>query len=193
MSVGSLPHEEDCARGSQEYDQCGYRVGDAGPRYPALKPASGAKYAGIAYPAAIIIPGIASRNCFQESPPPGFAHPVPDPGEPSGFPLSFGRRCSMRSGIFPCSNPVTVGCPASFPPVSVVPSSPPGFPPGPSRASSTLASLCSGRDGESHHGALPVLRFPQFRSGGAVHGEETGARLDPQLPARLPHLGDSHP
>ena len=78
-------------------------------------------------------------------------------------------------------------------PVSVVPSSPPGFPPGPSRASSTLASLCSGRDGESHHGALPVLRFPQFGSGGAVHGEETGARLDPQLPARLPHLGDSHP
>ncbi len=115
MSVGSLLHEEDCARGSQEYDQCGYRVGDTGPRYPALKPASGAKYAGIAYPAAIIVPGIASRNCFQESPPPGFAHPVPDPGEPSGFPLSFGRRCSMRSGIFPCSNPVTVGCPASFP------------------------------------------------------------------------------
>ena len=66
MSVGSLLHEEDCARGSQEYDQCGYRVGDAGPRYPALKPASGAKYAGIAYPAAIIVPGllpgIASRR-----------------------------------------------------------------------------------------------------------------------------------
>ena len=62
MSVGSLLHEEDCARGSQENDQCGYRVGDAGPRYPALKPASGAKYAGIAYPAAIIVPGIASRR-----------------------------------------------------------------------------------------------------------------------------------
>ena len=46
----------------RKYDQCGYRVGDAGPRYPALKPASGAKYAGIAYPAAIIVPGIASRR-----------------------------------------------------------------------------------------------------------------------------------
>ena len=29
----------------------------------------------------------------------------------------------------------------------------------------------SGGDGESHHGALPVLRFPQLGPGGAVHGE----------------------
>ena len=35
--------------------------------------------------------------------------------------------------------------------------------------------LCSGRNGESHHRALSVLRCPQFRFGGAVHGQQAGA------------------
>ena len=46
-------------------------------------------------------------------------------------------------------------------------------------------SLCSGWNGESHHRAMSVLHCPQFRFGVAVHGQQAGARLDPQLPARL--------
>ena len=138
-----------------------------------------------------------SRNCFPELLPGESTSRVRSPGSRTGraVRLSSFFWSSLLHALWHIS--LFKSCHRRLPcfvsPVSVVPSSPPGFPPGPSRASSTLASLCSGRDGESHHGALPVLRFPQFRSGGAVHGEETGARLDPQLPARLPHLGDSHP
>ena len=53
--------------------------------------------------------------------------------------------------------------------------------------------LLSGRDGESHHRALPVLGFSQPGSGGAVHRELAGPRVDPQFSARLPHIGDGHP
>ena len=34
---------------------------------------------------------------------------------------------------------------------------------------------------------------PQFGFGGAMHGEQAGARVDPEFPARLPHPGDGHP
>ena len=93
MSVGSLLHEEDCARGSQEYDQCGDRVGDAGAPGSCIE----GEVRRDRVPSGYHRSRNCSRNCSRESPPPGFAHPVPDPGEPSGFPLAFGCHSSMLS------------------------------------------------------------------------------------------------
>ena len=51
----------------------------------------------------------------------------------------------------------------------------------------------SSRHGQPYNRALPVLRSPQLRLGGPVHHEETGSRVDHELPARFPHLRDGHP